>query len=261
VRDFATAELARVDLSALAGGCVDALVHEGKPQQLLDAVLDQAAAWLGDPDNHDTLENFILRSLAVENAMLKSAMKMYAPRAIGSLREQVVEIRMDAGHPLRERVGGWVADAALRLKADPSWSATIARYQAQTLGSEKAQAMLGGIWDTVRERLLADLNSGQPALATALQGMLEKTGRLLVDDAGVRDQINRAVETGSVALVHRYRGEAGRFIEQQLAQWTREEMSTRIELAIGRDLQFIRINGTIVGGLAGLLIHAITALA
>jgi uncharacterized membrane-anchored protein YjiN (DUF445 family) len=90
--------------------------------------------------------------------------------------------------------------------------------------------------------------------------MLEKTGRLLVDDAGVRDLINSAVEAGSVALVHRYRGEAGRFIEQQLAQWTREEMSTRIELAIGRDLQFIRINGTIVGGLAGLLIHAITAL-
>ena len=259
IRDFATAELARVDLSALAGGCIDALVQEGTPQQLLDAVLEQAAVWLGDPDNHGTLENFIVRSLAIENAMLKSAMKMYAPKAIGSLREQVVEIRMDPAHPLRERVGGWVAEAALRLKADPSWHATVARYQAQALGSEKAQAMLGGIWDTFRERLLADLNSGQPALATALQGLLEKTGRLLVDDAGVRDLVNGVAETGSVTLVRRYRGEAGKFIEQQLAQWTREEMSTRIELAIGRDLQFIRINGTLVGGLAGVLIHAITA--
>ena len=89
---------------------------------------------------------------------------------------------------------------------------------------------------------------------------MEKVGRVLLDDAVVRGLLNETIETNSALLVRRYRGEAGRFIEQQLAQWTSEEMSTRIELAIGRDLQFIRINGTIVGGLAGLLIHAITIL-
>ncbi|MBH2009335.1 MAG: DUF445 family protein, partial [Xanthomonadaceae bacterium] len=72
--------------------------------------------------------------------------------------------------------------------------------------------------------------------------------------------LNGAIESGSVLLVRNYRGEVGRFIEAKLAQWTREEMTDRIELAIGRDLQFIRINGTLVGGLVGLAIYSVTRL-
>jgi uncharacterized membrane-anchored protein YjiN (DUF445 family) len=260
VREFATAELARVDLSSLAGGCLDALITEGKPQLLVDRLLDRAAVWLDDPDNHPTLGDFILESFAIDSAMVKSGIRLYMPKAIVSLREQVVEIRMNPAHPLRERIGEWLGDAVLRLKADPSWQASIAGYQSQVIRSDKVQDLLGGISDTLRERLAADLRSERPALAAALQGLVERTGRVLLDDATVRGLLNEAIETGSALLVRRYRGEAGRFIEQQLAQWTSEEMSTRIELAIGRDLQFIRINGTIVGGLAGLLIHTITVL-
>lgn len=260
VREFASAELGRLDLSALAGECLDALIAEGKPQQLVGSVLDQLAVWLDDPHNHGTLAEFFLQALPADSWVMKQGLRLYAPNAIGAMREQVVAARMNPAHPLRKRIGEWLAEAALRLKADPAWQASIAVYQSQAVRSDTVQDLLDGIWNTCRERLAGDLRSERPAVAAEVQKLVERTGRALLDDAAVRGVLNEAIETGSALLVRRYRGEAGRFIEQQLAQWTREEMSTRIELAIGRDLQFIRINGTIVGGLAGLLIHAITVL-
>lgn len=119
------------------------------------------------------------------------------------------------------------------------------------------QQLLSGLWDGLRDRLLHDLGQEQPALLRQIQAGIGKLGRTLVEERGLRDWINRSIESGSAALIRQHRGEAGRFIEQQLAKWTREEMTQRIELAIGRDLQFIRINGTIVGGLVGVLIHAV----
>ena len=87
-----------------------------------------------------------------------------------------------------------------------------------------------------------------------------KLKQLLTDNPAVGDSLNRAIEAGSAQLVKKYRGEVGLFIEAQLATWTKEEMSNRIELSIGRDLQFIRINGTLVGGLVGVVIHFIVTM-
>ena len=146
----------------------------------------------------------------------------------------------------------------MRLKDDPAWKESIARYQQQLIHSDKVQDALGGLWDTFRARMLADLDGKSPALVGATQGLVEKAGRVLVTETGARAWVNGAIESVSRTLVQRHRGEVTPFIEQQLAKWTKEEMSDRIELAIGRDLQFIRINGTIVGGLVGLIIHAVT---
>jgi uncharacterized membrane-anchored protein YjiN (DUF445 family) len=257
IRELATKELAKLDLATLAGGGLDALIAEGKPQELLDAMLVRVGAWLADDDNHDTIGEFLIRSLGIDNAMIKSMVQGYMPKVIASLQNHVTEVGQDSAHPLRAKVGGWIAESALHLKADPAWTEAIGRYQQQLVHSERVQQALDGLWDTFRDRLLADLQGKSPALVAAMQGVVEKAGRVLVTDDGARDWLNAAVESISRTLVQRHRGEVTPFIEQQLAKWSKEEMSDRIELAIGRDLQFIRINGTIVGGLAGLIIYAL----
>jgi len=259
IRDLATNELIKLDLSSIAGGGMDALIAEGKPQELLDALLGRLGTWLGDQDNHETIGSFLLRSLNVENGFVKTVVQGYMPKAIESLQDQITEVRQKRDHPLRAQVGSWIADSALHLKADPAWKEAVARYQQQTVRSDSVQNALDGLWDAFRDRMLADLQGKSPALAGATQGLVEKTGRVLVSDPSAREWLNSAVESVSRGLVQRHRGEVTPFIEQQLAKWTKEEMSDRIELAIGRDLQFIRINGTLVGGLVGLLIHAVTA--
>lgn len=259
IRELATTELLKLDLSALAGGGMDALLAEGKQQELLDALLGRLAGWLANEDNHETIGDFLLRSLNVENGFVKNLVQGYMPKAIESLQEQIAEVQRRGEHPLRAQVGSWIADSALHLKADPAWKEAIARYQRQTVRSDSVQNALTGLWDVFRDRMLADLQGTAPALASATQSLVERTGRVLVSDAAAREWLNSAVESVSRNLVQRHRGEVTPFIEEQLAKWTKEEMSDRIELAIGRDLQFIRINGTLVGGLVGLLIHAVTA--
>ena len=175
---------------------------------------------------------------------------------IASLQKFAVAVRVDPAHPLRQRIAGWIADSALHLKADPQWQETVRRYQLQLIASDTVQAMLGDVWSNISTRLLADLHADQPVLAQALASLARNTGQVLEEDNAARAWLNDAIVAGSGSLVRRYRGEVGAFIAARLDLWSKDEMSERIELAIGRDLQFIRINGTIVGGLAGLLIYA-----
>ena len=261
LRAAASRRLEELDLSGTAGQLVDRLMQNGRHQELLDALLDGAGGYLGDPDKLPTITQFLIDSLGIENAMMKMAINAYAPRSITALGQKLDEVRRDPAHRFRRVFDGWIEEFALRLKADPQWAEKIRRHQVELVQDTQVQQLLSGLWDGLRDRLLHDLGQEQPALLRQIQAGIEKLGRTLVEESGLRDWINRSIESGSAALIRQHRGEAGRFIEQQLAKWTREEMTQRIELAIGRDLQFIRINGTIVGGLVGLLIHAVMQMA
>lgn len=260
VQQKASSYLGELDLSRVAADSLDALIADGKPDEMLDFLLDRCATWLEDESHHDAIGDFALGAFKIDNALLRRALKAYQPRMINSLLELTVAVGIDRQHPLRAKVAGWIADSALHLKADAHWQATVRHYQLQALASDKVQTMLGELWDTASSRLLADLSSEQPALAATIARLAENTGKVLADDAKARQWLNGAIVQGSSSLVRRYRGEVGDFIEAQLARWTKDQMSERIELAIGRDLQFIRINGTVVGGLAGLLIYSVSHL-
>ena len=258
VRSKATHYLGELNLSSVAADCIDALIADGKPQDLLDFVLDKGADYLADEGNHAAIGDFALNAFHIENKLIKAGLVLYEARMIRSLQEFLVAVRADPQHPLRARLSGWIADSALHLKSDAYWQDTVKRYQLQALASDKVQAMLGDIWDNLSERLLADLHSEQPALGRAIAKLAGNTGKVLASDERASQWLNGTIVAGTSSLVRRYRGEVGDFIESRLALWSKEEMSTRIELAIGRDLQFIRINGTVVGGLAGLLIYAVS---
>ncbi len=258
VRGKATRYLGQLNLASVAADCIDALIADGKPQELLDFVLDKGADYLADESHHAAIGDFALNAFHIENKLVKAALVLYEARMIRSLQEFVVAVRADPQHPVRARLSGWIADSALHLKNDAHWQDTVRQYQSQVLASNKVQAMLGEAWDTLVERLQADLDSAQPALARTIARIAGNTGKVLGGDKTARQWLNDTIVAGSSSLVRRYRGEVGAFIESRLALWSKDEMSERIELAIGRDLQFIRINGTVVGGLAGLLIHTVS---
>jgi uncharacterized membrane-anchored protein YjiN (DUF445 family) len=258
LRVQASSYLGQLNLSEVAADCIDALIADGKPQELLDFLLDRSAAYLDDAAHHAAIGDFVLGAFQIENALVKKAVKAYEPRMIASLQKFAVAVRVDPQHPLRQRIAGWIADSALHLKADPQWQETVRRYQLQLIASDTVQAMLGDAWNNISKRLLADLHADQPVLAQAIASLACNTGQVLATDAAARLWLNDAIVAGSGAMVRRYRGEVGAFIASRLDLWSKEEMSERIELAIGRDLQFIRINGTIVGGLAGLLIYTVS---
>jgi uncharacterized membrane-anchored protein YjiN (DUF445 family) len=258
VRELATQRLAQIDLSANVGQLVDMLMVQKKHQDLLNAVLDGMGSYLGNADNQPAITQFMLGSLGGDNALVKMAINSLAPKAITSLGQTLAAVRQDEVHAFRARFDGWMSDFTVRLKADPAWQGQIRQHQMQLLHDPQTQALLDGLWDSLMQRLMQDLGRSDSAVALHLQGVLEKLGRLLLTQSELRDGINAALEQAGRAGVRKYRGAVGHFIEQQLALWSPQEMAERIELAVGRDLQFIRINGTLVGGLIGLLIYALT---
>ncbi len=253
-------QLRLIDMPGMAGKVADLLVAENKHQVLLDGVLQGVADYLADERNQPQIAAFMINAVGAENILYKAAITKFTPGLVKALRQSSTEVRADAGHPLRISFGVWVNDFVLRLKADADWQNRIARYQQEALDSEPVNTLLNGIWDLIKARLQDDLKRDEPLLGAQLATLLQKIGESLTADAQWRAWLNQAIESGSAALIRQTRGEVGKFIEAQLAQWTKDEMSSRIELSIGRDLQFIRISGTLVGGLVGLLIHALTQL-
>ncbi|MEG1327653.1 MAG: DUF445 domain-containing protein, partial [Janthinobacterium sp.] len=129
LRRQASSYLGQLNLSDVAADCIDALIADDKPQQLLDFLLDRGAAYLDDEAHHAAIGDFVLGAFQIENALVKKAVKAYEPRMIASLQKFALAVRLDPGHPLRQRIAGWIADSALHLKADPQWQATVRRYQ------------------------------------------------------------------------------------------------------------------------------------
>ena len=254
-------QLGRFDVSTTAGKVADLLVAESKHQNLLDGSLRGVAEYLSDERNQPQISEFVIGALGADSAIYKKAISTFSPRLTRSLNQFIVGVQGNAEHPLRKKFDAWVKDFVLRLKADPDWKDGIARYQQESLASPDVKALLDNIWGVAKLRLSTDLSSDAPLIGVQLGALLRRVGETLAADADLREWLNQAIKSGSAALIRKYRGEVAKFIEGQLALWTKDEMSQRIELAIGRDLQFIRINGTLVGGLVGVIIYALTQLA
>jgi uncharacterized membrane-anchored protein YjiN (DUF445 family) len=260
VQGAATRQLSRFDIASSAGRLLDLLVAGGSHQSLLDSVLRELSGYLDEEKNQQQAIDFLIAAFGVENVFYKAGSAAIGPRALRSLARSAHEVLRDPAHPARERFTHWVREFVLHLKDDPAWHEFIARHQRETLAHARVQDLLSSLWGVIKDRLLDDLGRDEPATARQVAMLAGKVGDALANDARLVEGLNRAIESGSVLLVRKHRGEVGQFIEAQLARWSREEMSDRIELAIGRDLQFIRINGTLVGGLVGLAIYTVTRL-
>jgi len=258
--DATSKQLSQIDVSESAGKVAELLVTEKKHQDLLDGVLQGATDYLSEEVNLPQIMDFVISMLGAENYLYKKAISTFLPNLITALNKAVIDVHGNAEHPMRNKFDALVKDFVMRLKADPDWQASIARYQQESLVSPQVQALLNSIWGVVKRRLSADLCSDNPVIGAQLAALVHHVGETLSRDAALREWLNEAIVSGSAALIRQYCGEVGKFIEHQLAQWTKKEMSHRIELAIGHDLQFIRINGTLVGGLVGLILYTLTQL-
>src|SRR5260221_4687 len=119
----------------------------------------------------------------------------------------------------------------------------------------------GGLWPELRAWLAAEYDRRPASLHQRGTAMLEALGRTLRADREIQDWIDEQILKAAPALVEEHRAKIGRFIEDQIMGWQEEKLVVELERHIGPDLQYIRINGTLVGGLAGLLISALTQLA
>jgi uncharacterized membrane-anchored protein YjiN (DUF445 family) len=117
-----------------------------------------------------------------------------------------------------------------------------------------------GVWERLRQSLIGAARNPASELGGPLTSMLAELGQALREDAALQQKVNRFARRTAVGVATRYGGQIVQLVSETVRRWDARTVSDRIERAVGRDLQFIRLNGTLVGGLVGVLIHLLDAI-
>ncbi len=256
--------LRQADIAGAAAQLLDVLTEKQRHHALLDAALGALDDLLARGDT----QAYIAGEVARAAPLLKRVSDFFqlglderaALKIVELAVKKISEVRHDKQHELRKRFDGYVADFIARLKADEALRRKVEQLRDEALASEALGRYLGGLWDELRAWLAADLDRSPASLHQRVTAMLEAIGRTLRADRDMQAWIDEQVLRAAPALVEEHRAKIGRFIEDQVRGWQEERLVTELERHIGPDLQYIRINGTLVGGLAGLVIAALTEL-
>ncbi|OHV45301.1 DUF445 domain-containing protein [Pseudofrankia sp. BMG5.36] len=249
--------LVNVPLAPVLGVLLERALEDGLQHRAVDVLLEQAEDWL-IKNPHAVHEAVLDRAPGFAPKWLNEAVaaKVYAEavKLVGALRA-------DRDHRMRQSLDSFLADLAGKLRSDPDLRARVEDLKARALASPVAGDAISRMWETAKG-LLLDLTTDERGVARrAATTHLASLGFKLTADPELATSVNRTAADLATRAVARYKGDIAAIIGDTVARWEPAEASRRIELQVGRDLQFIRINGTVVGALAGLLIHLITELA
>lgn len=169
----------------------------------------------------------------------------------------LAEVIVQPDHPLRTRIDNALARLADDLRHDPAMRLKVEHIKVELLENPAVAAWLDAMWERAREALLRAVRNPDKALAGSLGDSIGQLGRALGEDPRLQVLVNRFARRTLVGVTARYGSEIVRLVSETVKRWDAGTVSDRIEGAVGRDLQFIRINGTVVGGLVGVAIHAV----
>jgi uncharacterized membrane-anchored protein YjiN (DUF445 family) len=167
------------------------------------------------------------------------------------------KVRRNPNHELRQSATRFLFEFAGDLQNDPDTISKAESVKEQLMERDEVTRAAETAWKTLKRLVLDGVNDPSSALRGRIADSVVRIGESLRDDSELRDKVDDWIMRGAQHLVTQYGSEATTIITDTIERWDAEEASRRIELHVGRDLQFIRINGTVVGALAGLVIYTI----
>jgi uncharacterized membrane-anchored protein YjiN (DUF445 family) len=252
-----TAELTRavnaVDVAPLAGRILRVIIAEGHHGELFNLVLSAADRFL---DDHYTE----FRDLFAAESPRWVPDALYGrvfDRLYSRLRQRLVAMAADPDDASRKQFDAWVAGLPERLETSPDLRERGEGIKREVLGSAALRDWSSSLWQQAKDALRAQAADPESELHRRLTELLMAAGRRLESDGRLNEGLERMVESGVRALADQYRDELAGLVTGTIARWDAAETASQLELLLGRDLQFIRINGTVVGAGVGLALHAI----
>ncbi len=256
VRDALVPRFREEPIAPLLGSLLDETLRDDLHHALVDLALRELHDWL--VANPDTVAEVL-----VERAPWWTPPRLnerVSSRIHVELVRWVADIRDDPRHQARAALDSMLAQLAHDLLEDPDTQARTERFKERLLDHPQVLASATSLWNALRRVLTSSLQDPDGALRQRLLVEVHAFAERLVDDPTLRGRIDGMAADAAVFAVERYGEELTAVITHTIERWDGREAARRIELHVGRDLQFIRINGTIVGGLVGVLIHTISVL-
>ncbi|HYQ67178.1 DUF445 domain-containing protein [Actinophytocola sp.] len=238
------------------GKLMAGVVEDGTHHKLVDLMCDRAYEWV--KDNHSTVLRVVSNRAPTWSP--KFVDSMVADKVYGEVLSFAWMVKTDPNHPMRLAIDKFLVEFASDMQTDPATMARAEVVKEQVLQHPEVQNVIGSAWSTAKRLLLDAAEDPSSELRKRVREGLISLGHRLSDDDALREKVESWVEGAAAYVVLNYRDEITTLITDTVQRWDAEETSRKIELQVGRDLQFIRINGTVVGSLAGLLIYTVAQL-
>ena len=257
VRGGLVRQLGKLEIAPLLGQLVETAIADRRHL----AVIDSLVRWTGLTleDNEELVRDLIHRRA---NAVLRwtGLDETLATSVLDGLYKLLAEVIVTPDHPLRAKIEEGLAKFATDLRSDRELRARVERMKDELLANPAVSTWWQGVWERLRTGLLKRLRQNDAKIGSQFAEALAELGATLRDDPRMQRQVNRFARRTLVGVASRYGDQIVRLVSETVKRWDAATVTERIESAVGRDLQFIRINGTLVGGLVGVVIHTLDVL-
>ncbi|MEH0109518.1 DUF445 domain-containing protein [Tersicoccus sp. MR15.9] len=229
------------------------LFADGHHRPVVDMLVDRAEEWL-DGNQGTVIDLVTERSPSWVPSMLDGVVGY---KVHSELLKFVRAVQADPQHRVRRSIDDYLLRLADDMQHDPAMMARVDRIKESTFDDPRVRGFAATAWEQAKAALLTAVSDPDSDLSRRFTGLVAEFGQRLCDDDELAGKVDGWLGDTASYLVRRYRHEAASIITDTVERWDGEETSAKIELAVGKDLQFIRINGTVVGSLAGLVIFAV----
>lgn len=260
-----------LDLSDSMGQVLDTLKDQGRHQALFDEGLRRLSLWLDEPSVRQGFAGMVVDVASREYPKVVAMLGLVGMNAeelgervstglIGAVNGMLDEIARDPQHPRRQAVDELLARYIERLGQDEAFRSRVDQAKRDFLAQPGIEDYLRGLWNDLRDWLARDMGRPESRVRRKLAAAAAALGASLADNPALRDSLNEHIERTVEALAPELRAGLAQHIAGTVRSWNDDDLVREIEVSLGRDLQFIRLNGTFVGGGIGLALHALTQL-
>lgn len=257
VKGAISARLRKTEISPLLGHALASAINEERHVPMLEAAIRWTARAL---DANEPLIREMVHKKANWVLKLAGLDAKLADAIVDGLRKLTVEMSTDPAHPVRIKVEEALAQLANDLQTRPETRERVEAIKEQLLDNKSVSLWLDTIWQKGREAIIKAARNPDAVLAGKLGEVLKSMGGTLEKDPGIRAAINQFARRAVVGMAASYGGSIVKLVSETIRSWDARTVTARLESAVGRDLQYIRINGTIVGGLVGLALKVADSL-
>jgi uncharacterized membrane-anchored protein YjiN (DUF445 family) len=267
IREALHNRLEKFDVATSAGSLIEVLRKDNRHQAVLDELLRKLAAWLALPESQqkiaDALDNWITTEYPLISKFIPNReqfAKGAGEKVVKKVNAFIQAVNDDPEHELRSHFDGMVGDFAVKLKSDPALRSGVEALKLNLMGNLPLADYVKNLWNDLETWVKDDLDRSESRIRQYIAGAATGLGKTLAENGGLKESINDHLE----AIVRRHadglRTGFAKHVSGTMRQWDEEDFVREIELSIGSDLQFIRMNGTLVGGMIGVLLHVISKL-
>ncbi|MCG2793873.1 MAG: DUF445 domain-containing protein [Weeksellaceae bacterium] len=242
-----------IKLNAIIGNGIEYLLNKNDHQRLITGLSSQ-------------IKNYILANQQLVTERVEKESFFFIPKSVDSkisekitkgLSDYFREVEEDLNHPLRTEITQKIFEFSKELKDEPKWESEFEGIKSEFLDGEKLNQYAEDIWHSLKSSLIVELTENNSKLKSYIQKNLGELVDNLQNDEPFQHRIDHWVRVTAYKYILKNTKGFGELISNTVGNWEGKELSRKLELEVGKDLQFIRINGTVVGGLVGLIIYTI----